>query len=989
MNRTCIFKNGLITGIFLIVLLGGRTDLFAEITITLLSPSYETGNAPQTTMAPTRDFMITGLISGADANEVANLKFSLYKGDDQTPVRTVDTFTFTNDKTNNLYVEFDQISNGRATPEDVQAGLHKYPMPDLVYDSNDPNMEDYKGTPVPKTVLDPSNKAVIADDGRFSAIVLGGATKDFFTDYGYQQDLEGEYHLKVDAYDRDGHHIQSVKIESAVSKDGKIINRKDITESGLELKFQPNNVVFSRFTNKEHNAKITKLANKPEADPDKYKIMLDFFPGYWTDYGRYGVFAELLGRWEENDWIEYQYAPKTLGIIYDIEDSCATMQEIYRIAKSDHFENKKVETTGQGKFKLKNQVYLYHYDLGDESLSYTRRDGSVGTMSGNLVLFKNSIDPNTVDMNKEYDSEAAALEMANNKYSRLDLTRVDLYHSDANPESIKDNINQLNDVKKQVSLVGVYESSKNPGRSLILARSEQAIGLHGVVTPLPVDPAEIHDITAKDVTQGGGSTRNLEVVEYSIENRQDHWINNVHYTLKDPDGNPIETRSINTGLTRTMAGAQWARGTSIFEFKAMLDDDLFDKEGVYTLSIEGRKKDAEEATEADLVERTSQTVDILITRTGILNAANQNFTDNQLAIGDTALDFLIENNVGRTTDPNYRAYTTFANAYINAPSNEAAGMLSQLSGSQTVSSVSKLAFNPLITSINRLDAYHNDLNDPARFSGSRDFWATYIHQTQDIDGINEIRPFDITGNGLAVGYDRAFEYGRLGGAFVYMDSYDSGFSGKNELDDMTAVVYGKVNLNGLLWFNALFGYSWRDYQTERVNQWTGFSESLNGNFSGNGAWANFRFERELRMPGGLLIPFIGYEGNWNQYDQYSETGGVSGLTFNKRNEDYGFLQAGARTCFRARNLDLGLRAMYVHRLSGPDQAEYTAGITGADGYNYQFNGLAVRNSTDFLDLNLDLRYQLSDWTNLFTGYNGLYGNRSSGHMLTAGFNTQW
>ncbi|MDO5581045.1 MAG: autotransporter outer membrane beta-barrel domain-containing protein [Planctomycetia bacterium] len=958
-------------------------SLDAETIITINAPSYREGYAPESTLAPTRDFMITGTISGSNASEVANLTFNLYKmengektGD---PIRVVKTDTYTANPAQNLYKEFDQVTNTRIESKaQQQANLLAHPMPDLVYDASLDNETDRI-----KSQFDPTNKAVLIENSsRFSAIILGGATKDFFTNYGvydnegklikYEDIAAGKYALEIAAYDNTGNQITEAKVQNSQGK--------EITDTGLELTYAPSNIIFSRYTSKEHEAKFSALANAPANDTDKYKIMKDFFPGYWTDYNRYGTFGEALGRWEENDWIEYEYAPKTLGMIYDINSSCATLNEIYRVIKCGHLESGAEQDASTGKYKLKNQTYLYHYDWGDESLSYTRRDGSVANVSGNLILFKGSVDPNKINMNTEYNTEAEALENANNKYSRLDLTRVDLYGSDADPESVQENRDRINDVKKQVSLVNTYTSPNsvpNSPRSLILVKTDQSIGLHGVLAPLNIPAENIETVETKTIGlyPGNAPTEyvDVSVKEYKVAEANDPWIKSVDYTLKNAKNQQIAAGSAAPGLLRTMSDG-WSSGSpSLFEFKALLDEDLFTEEGIYTLSLSGSSKDG-------TVERTDQTVDILITRTGIYSAANKKLTPNQQAVGDAMLDMLIENN---------SASPELSESYRNAPENEALPMLSQLSGSQLVSSISKLAFNPLTTSMNRLDTIHNDWNDCCSTAACRDFWATYIYHGQNTHGTDEIDSFKVSGNGLAVGYDRAFNYARLGAAFVYEDSSDQGNFGENELDDMSAVAYGKFNLNGKLWFNGMFGYSWRNYKTDRINQWTNFSERLTGDFSGNGIWANFRLEREVLLPNGLLIPFVGYEANWNNFNAYEETGGSSALSFEKRSEDYGFLQAGARTDLRGEIFDLGFRAMYVHRVAGPDRAEYTAALTGKDQFQYRFNGLGVLNSTDFCDLNLDLRFRLSEWTNLFTGYNGLYGNRSSGHMLTAGLNTQW
>ena len=187
----------------------------------------------------------------------------------------------------------------------------------------------------------------------------------------------------------------------------------------------------------------------------------------------------------------------------------------------------------------------------------------------------------------------------------------------------------------------------------------------------------------------------------------------------------------------------------------------------------------------------------------------------------------------------------------------------------------------------------------------------------------------------------------------------------------------------------MYGYSFRNYKTERYVGVGSFTNSFDGDFGGNGQWANVRLERPFCLANGMLTPFVGYEWNNEEFDAYQESGGPMALNMEKRKEDYGWIQAGARVNFERDRLTLGFRGMYVARIEGPDRAEYTAGFAGQDGYRYQYHGLATEKSDRFFDANLETRYQLGGYSSALLGYNGLFGDRSTGHMFSAGMTTSW
>lgn len=950
-----------------IIIIFSSTVKGADTNIYITSPNIKTGLASETKMAPTRDFTVFGTVEG-DTSAVTNLTIAVYD-QNRDLVRTVSTDVYTQKGTDNLMLDdfrLTQVYNGRkGSWAEEAADLKKKPMPDLVYDSE----SDDKNA----SFLDPSNKAVLtkASDGtiQFAAVVAGGATKDFNMNYNYDSDLKGDgYHLIVTAYDINGNKIDTTLYNSA--------NEEVSSEAtgGELLDFSGSNVIFTRYVNYDekgtHKNNFTALAGK------QYKIMEDYFPGYWNQYP---AFAEIKGRWCANDYIEYEYAPQVLGVIYAIDSNCATVQEIYRVIQSGSLENGVVKT--ENGWKLGNQTYLYHYDLGDTAVTGTRRGGNISTLTGTLVPFQKTVS-DKLDMNTVYETEAEALEKANNKYNRIAMTRVELYNTakiaqDAGGE----NYDVTYYTNKSVQAITRPNTLSPNGKDLIFAKPGQSVGLFGVVTPVN---ANITEIKTEEVQPYG--TTELTVIS-TLKYTADNSINSVSLSINGPNGG-IQTHSTSIG-TADPAGSYvreilWndgttSKATSLYDFKSLLGSEYFSEEGIYTIT--STAQDAKGLYQ----ERMSQTIDLLVTRTGIYSAANQDFTANQLSAADAALDMLIDNNMS----------PLLSEAYRNAPGSEASKILTQLSGSEQIASISNLVFDPLLPVANRLEMLANkescslSSEQPAESLPDHEVWASYLHHWLNIDATEETGAFDVQANGLAIGFDRSLSFGRFGFAYVYEQSQSDGNRQNNKLNDHSVIVYGRTNLINKLWLNGLYGHSFRSFKTERTTGWSGYSSSLESDFSGQGDWLRFRLEREMNLGSLLFIPFAGYENNWNRYDDYKETGGATALSVKTRNENYGWVSGGIRVAHCHDRNSLGLRCMYVSKVSDPDQTDYSASLTGLDGYQYNFSGHGIENNSGWFDLNVELTRALGANTAVILGYNGLYGDRSNGHFMSAGLNSSW
>lgn len=912
---------------FFSLLLGAISSAFgADIQIRLTSPNAapEAGTGAETLFAPTRDVKIVGTLTGADASGVKNMTFSLYKIDTDghktgDAVRTITTDLFTSG-TGTGYGSRQNANYANLTMFDNKINFETTAIPELVYDAQDT-----------ATFNDPNNKGVLyTKNGTmvFSAILLGGATKqlDGGAGYGYADDLtQGVYRLEVTALDCDGNPLGEAAAETLTFGD---IGR---------------NLVFSRYTDALHMKNIQSVAREKDTDGNHYKIMIDPFTGYYTDSAT-NEFGEIQARWKSNDYLEYENAPKILGFIYDISGTCATRHEIGTILYQEHWNQ-----------TLDHQVYLYHYDIGDSTVTYRRQDGSLKTLEGALQLFNGSVNPNGAD----------AASVLNDRYDQLALTRVELYDALDPSDGTKTNIDDLTFYNKQVEKTSNYShQTGGETRPLVLVRPDQKIGVYGLVTPIRSTVTKVDTTGNIPETEGKGN------LLYNI----DQSISTVALTLTDENGQVTAVKETPVKLTRlNISEGAWPK-ESVYEFKETFE--ALQAEGTYTLSTLGYLDD----TLLSHVERTNRSLDMAVTRTGILDGANLPFSDNQRAFADAFLDALIEGNA-----PN----NTLADSYINTKRENASETLTALSGSVSASIASRLAFDPFTTVYNRLDDFNYRLLCATGGCATQNVWGNYLHHWLHVDATDEIDDFHVNGNGVIVGYDRRFYGGCIGAAYLYENSEAQVQQTRGELDDHTVMLYAKVNLTNQLWLTGMYGWSFRDYQTERFVHVGDFGGFYEGNFGGDGQWANVRLERPFCISDGMLTPFFGYQFSGEKIDGYQETGSAMAQRLAKRSENYGWLQAGARTNLQHERLALGLRLMYAARLDGKDRAEYTADFAGQDGYRYTYCGKASEQSDRFFDANLEARYQVGPQTDALLGYNGLYGNRSTGHTLSAGLNTSW
>lgn len=316
-------------------------NLFVALTISLLAAgaacaaaiSITCPSVQQSTLAPTRDFYVIGVISRDDPASVRplDIRVDLYRlTGGRKLVRTVWSRVGASGLTEENVISEDFASKNPFVNNYPKTPDWKWIAPDMTYD------------PIGKNSFgDPRKKAIVYDKYNFNswtgkytngdfyaAMVQGGVTKRFATNYDYlygrNNDLKaGDYQLVVTAFSR---------------KDG-----KDVTSADMKLHFGfTSDKILSRFSPNEHMKNVTDFAKT-----GGYYMLLDKFPGYWDSF-------EVVSRWRPNDSVEYD-GGTIRTILYNINSTCATQTvEIAYLAYKNMLRS--------------GRVRFYRYDIGEPSV---------------------------------------------------------------------------------------------------------------------------------------------------------------------------------------------------------------------------------------------------------------------------------------------------------------------------------------------------------------------------------------------------------------------------------------------------------------------------------------------------------------------------------------------------------------------------------------------------------------------------------------------
>lgn len=308
------------------------------VSISLLEPSEL-----ETVMEAGRDFYVVGKINreGKSAAElpldirVEVAVTGLVRAGEKIPIRSVrsrvDTVTGVTPE-RDIFFEYD----GKAPWVNLSRDeLRKSPPPDLVYRHENP-----------ESFFDPSVKAVVTED-TFAALIQGGCTKDFDTDYEkvYDEDLQWKlYRVFVDA----------------VSGDEVLASRElDVMFGTVQDK------VLARPCPPAHLAAVEKFAL-----PRGFRLYRNAMPGYWK-YGLPSAY-EIPLRSRRNDAWEFLEG-RVHAVIYNISENCSQQNvELGHIAF-------------QGWLGT-DEIYFYRYDIGEPSVTYEKWGEQV-TREGEIMRF--------------------------------------------------------------------------------------------------------------------------------------------------------------------------------------------------------------------------------------------------------------------------------------------------------------------------------------------------------------------------------------------------------------------------------------------------------------------------------------------------------------------------------------------------------------------------------------------------------------------------
>lgn len=392
----------------------------AETTLELFIPS---GN--QLTIAPNRDFYVFGSIGGQGLPEDALVEITLVKKGDTIPVRQV--YTNKKDNRDGLNIYYDKLSYYAG---DDRSPLRESLMPDLVYD---PSVQD--------SFKDAWRKCYYTDD-IFTAVIHGG-----------------NYDIDVSPIDQNGNHYEL--LEQGVYTVKATISENDGTElvsseQEIVLDYVAEKIM-TRFSPAEHFNRV-----QEEAEINKFQILLDPFPGYWSPGSVIPlmegseIFAEILPKWRLANATEFQRGRANF-YIYNVSRTSATY-------------NVEVGTLqDQQVIDLSDRVVYYYYQYGEPSIP------EVGKSP--FVKFAPS--------------------------SKLQVTRADISDTSdgdniLNPESLEDSIIDL-DITDGVEM-----------------QAGRILSINGVVQPIQNKPEDI----VKNDDNSYEIGNQIKTVKYNIYNEQ-------------------------------------------------------------------------------------------------------------------------------------------------------------------------------------------------------------------------------------------------------------------------------------------------------------------------------------------------------------------------------------------------------------------------------------------------------------------------------------
>jgi len=286
-----------------------------------------------------RDFYVVGYFEEG-ARRIGNIKIELFRGETAsgTPVRLVQS----------------EVNAAGVTPDDA-------------IESNYPEGEGWNLEKAPDLVNDPGGfyfpgNKVLVTNRYFGGLILGGATKDFDTDYvdasgNPLEDLtEGIYALRVTA------------------AAGKVVLQ---TET-MNLYFAPMAKLFGAFRPDNHKRKFEAFARA-----NHYRMFLDPFAGYFFPEGFSVGSYEIQKRWRPQNSLEVVNTVE--GVSYGTPDNAVIGFILYNLV-----EDGATSRLEMGKALLTGVVdspdtLFFHYDIGEPEITYTTLAYQESTLDGSIT----------------------------------------------------------------------------------------------------------------------------------------------------------------------------------------------------------------------------------------------------------------------------------------------------------------------------------------------------------------------------------------------------------------------------------------------------------------------------------------------------------------------------------------------------------------------------------------------------------------------------
>ncbi len=251
--------------------------------------------------------------------------------------------------------------------------------------------------------------------------------------------------------------------------------------------------------------------------------------------------------------------------------------------------------------------------------------------------------------------------------------------------------------------------------------------------------------------------------------------------------------------------------------------------------------------------------------------------------------------------------------------------------------------------------------------------------------------YDIYGGSFGVDYQ--FTEGFLAGIVGGMSEGDVDFDSSRDNTDFDAAhigLYGSL-ARGPWFVDSVITFAGLDYETERFVDALG--ERLNGNFDGSEFAAYVEASRDFDLSPKLrLAPLASLQYTYVNLDSYTETGGVSALTFDEQTYDSVRGSLGARLTRRLVEstgdfqADLQLRGRWAHEF-GDDRASVDSSF--ASDPTVVFTVRDEETSRDSAILGTGLSAQISKKTRAYLDYDARLNSDESVQVLSASLQYRW